>query len=96
MSPALEAEFTRKTDPNEPSWSKWSLEECRNGGSASAEKARESKPRNPDHVMKGTGVRAENDLEQRCSEGGSASVNSARESKPSDPNHLMKGTRCAR
>jgi hypothetical protein len=44
------------------------------GGSASAEKARESKPSNPDHVMKGTGERAENDLQQRTSESGSASV----------------------
>ena len=34
----------------------------------------ESEPRDPDHVMKGTGERAENDLQQRTSEAGSASV----------------------
>jgi hypothetical protein len=45
---------------------------CVVGGKKSAEKARESKPRDPNHLMKGTGVLAENDLEQRCSEGGSA------------------------
>jgi hypothetical protein len=39
--------------------------------------------------MKGTGERAENDLEQRCSEGGSASVEKARESKPRNPDHVM-------
>ena len=32
MSHALQAEFTRNTDPNEPSWSKWGLEECKRGG----------------------------------------------------------------
>jgi hypothetical protein len=78
MSPALQAEFTRKTDPNEPSWSKWSPEECKRGGkkggTASVEKARESKPRSSYHVMKGTGDRAENDLQQRTSEAGSASA----------------------
>jgi hypothetical protein len=92
MSHALQKEFTRKTDPNEPSWSKWSLEECRNGGKKSVVKARESEPRNPDHVMKGTGERAENDLQQRTSEAGSASVEKARGSEPRDPDHVMKGT----
>jgi hypothetical protein len=65
---------------------------CVVGGRASAEKARESKPRDPDHVMKGTGERAENDLQQRTSEAGSASAEKARESKPRDPDHVMKGT----
>jgi hypothetical protein len=32
MSHALQAEFTRNTDPNEASWSKWGLEECKRGG----------------------------------------------------------------
>jgi hypothetical protein len=96
MSHALQAEFTRNTGPNEPSWSKWSLEECKRGGkkggTASVETARESEPRNPDHVMKSTGERAANDLEQHTSEGGSASVEKARESEPRSPDHVMKST----
>jgi hypothetical protein len=43
---------------------------CSEGGTASVEKARESKPRNSDHVVKTTGMLAANDLEQRFSEGG--------------------------